>query len=119
MAKIVIVDDSRFLRTQLRHLLMKHGHDVVAAGEDGKQGVELYKRHRPDIHFTDITMPGMTGIQSLESILRLDPKAKVVMVSAMGERGMVKEALKIGAKDFIIKPFKDERILEAIDRLMI
>ncbi|ACA60234.1 response regulator [Candidatus Desulforudis audaxviator] len=119
MAKrILIVDDAAFMRMMIKNILTKYGYEIVGEAEDGSMAVKLYKDLRPDLVTMDITMPVMDGIESTKAILAQDPKANIVMVSAMGQQAMVMEAIQAGAKDFIVKPFQQERILQAIERVL-
>jgi two-component system chemotaxis response regulator CheY len=117
MARIMIVDDAAFMRITIKNMLKKSTHEVVAEAENGKVAVERYKQFLPDIVTMDITMPEMDGLKALKEIIAINPKAKVIMVSAMGQEAMVREAILSGAKGFIVKPFKEEGILAAIDKL--
>jgi len=117
MAKVLIVDDAAFMRISIKNMLTKNGYEVVGEAENGAIGVEMYKELRPDIVTMDITMPEMSGLDALKEINKLDPQAKVVMVSAMGQEAMVREAIVAGAKGFIVKPFKEEGIIAAIKKL--
>ena len=114
MAKILIVDDAAFMRMMIKNILIKEGYDVVGEAENGAQAVEKYKELNPDLVTMDITMPEMDGISAVIEIKKIDPDAKVIMCSAMGQQAMVVDAIKAGAKDFIIKPFERERVLEAL-----
>jgi len=117
MAKVLIVDDAAFMRISIKNMLTKNGYEVVGEAENGAIGVELYKELRPDIVTMDITMPEMSGLDALKEINKIDPQAKVVMVSAMGQEAMVREAIVSGAKGFIVKPFKEEGIIAALKKL--
>jgi len=117
MAKVLVVDDSAFMRMRCVSLLGELGHEAVEAA-DGQQALDLYPRARPDAVLLDITMPGLDGLTVLREIISLDPGAKVAMVTAMGQQGMVAEALASGAKDFIIKPFEMDRVKEALEKLV-
>ncbi|MEG6523231.1 response regulator [Desulfotomaculum sp. 1211_IL3151] len=118
MAKILIVDDAMFMRKALRNMLERNGFEVVDEAENGAMGVEKYKKCRPDLVTMDITMPEMTGIDALKAIKAYDPQAKVIMVSAMGQESFVKEAVLSGAKSFIVKPFKEEFIIKAFNKIL-
>lgn len=118
MARILIVDDAMFMRMTLGRILKNAGHTVVAEGENGKDAVMLYHKFEPDIVTMDVTMPEMTGIEAVKEIKDSYPQAKIIMCSAMGQQRMIVEAIEAGAKDFIIKPFDEERVLEAIDRIL-
>jgi two-component system chemotaxis response regulator CheY len=117
MAKVLIVDDAAFMRISIKNMLTKNGYEVVGEAENGLIGIEMYKELQPDIVTMDITMPEMSGLDALKEIQKLDPQAKVVMVSAMGQEAMVREAIVSGAKGFIVKPFKEEGIIAAIKKL--
>jgi len=117
MAKVLIVDDAAFMRISIKNMLTKNGYEVVGEAENGLIGVEMYKELRPDIVTMDITMPEMSGLDALKEITKVDPQAKVVMVSAMGQEAMVREAIVSGAKGFIVKPFKEDGIIAALKKL--
>lgn len=118
MAKIVIVDDSKFLRITLSNILKKANHEIVGEGENGLQAIQLYKELEPDIITLDITMPEMGGLEALREIKKEFPYAKVMICSAIGQQKMVVEAVKSGAADFIVKPFDEERVLNAVNQLL-
>ena len=118
MAKVLIVDDATFMRMMVKDILEKNGYEVVGEASNGLKAVELYKANRPDIVTMDITMPEMDGIEVVKEIKAFDPSAKIVMCSAMGQQSMVMEAIKAGAKDFIVKPFQADRVLEAIKKVL-
>ncbi|HXF51648.1 MAG TPA: response regulator [Dehalococcoidia bacterium] len=117
MAKVLVVDDSAFMRMRNAQLLKELGHEVIEAG-DGAQAVALYKQERPDAVLMDITMPVMDGLQALKAILEVDPAARVAMVTAMGQQSIVMEAIKAGARDFVVKPFDPERVQAALKKLV-
>jgi len=117
MARVLIVDDAAFMRISIKNMLTKNGYDVVGEAENGAIAVEMYKDLQPDIVTMDITMPEMTGLDALKEITKLDPQSKVVMVSAMGQEAMVRDAIISGAKGFIVKPFKEDGIIAAIKKL--
>jgi len=117
MAKILIVDDAAFMRISIKNMLTKNGYEVVGEAENGAVGVEMYKELQPDIVTMDITMPEMSGLDALKEIMKQDPQAKIVMVSAMGQEAMVREAIVSGAKGFIVKPFKEDGIIAAMKKL--
>lgn len=118
MKKILIVDDAAFMRTSIRMMLEKNGFEVVGEAENGLRGVEKYKELNPDVVTMDITMPEMGGIEALKRIKQYDPKAKVIMVSAMGQEPMVMDAVVNGAKSFIVKPFKEEHVVQTINKVL-
>jgi len=116
--KIMIVDDAAFMRMMIKDILTKNGYEVVAEAADGSQAVEKYKELQPDLVTMDITMPEMDGIAALKEIKKLNSNAKVIMCSAMGQQAMVIDAIQAGAKDFIVKPFQADRVLEAIGKTL-
>lgn len=117
MAKVLIVDDAAFMRIQIKNMLSKNGYEVAGEAENGMIAVEKYKELSPDVVTMDITMPELSGLDALREIIKADPQAKVVMVSAMGQEAMVRDAILSGAKGFIVKPFKEEGILAAVKKL--
>ena len=118
MAKILIVDDAAFMRMMIKDILTKNGYEVVAEAANGVEAVELYKSHQPDLVTMDITMPEMDGIGAVKQIKAVNPAAKVIMCSAMGQQSMVMDAIKAGANDFIVKPFQADRVLEAVKKIV-
>lgn len=117
MSKVMIVDDAAFMRITIKNMLKKSPHEVVGEAENGRVAVERYKALSPDVVTMDITMPEMDGLSALKEIMSVNPAANVIMVSAMGQEAMVREAIMSGAKGFIVKPFKEDGILAAIDKL--
>ncbi len=117
MSKILIVDDSRTSRKILREIFTEAGHEIVAEAENGQDGVEKYSEFKPDIVTLDITMPVLDGLAALKEIKKIDPNAKVVMVTAIGKQNMVVEAIKSGASEFVTKPFDKDNILKIISKL--
>ncbi|MCT8976701.1 response regulator [Clostridium sp. CX1] len=118
MATVLVVDDAAFMRMMLKNMLIKNGFEVVAEAEDGEKAVEMYKQYKPDLVTMDITMPDMDGIEAVEQIKLVDSSAKIVMCSAMGQQAMVLNAIKAGAKDFIIKPFEEERVIASLKQIL-
>ncbi len=118
MAKILIVDDAAFMRMMIKDILTKNGYEIAAEAENGLKAVEKYQETNPDLVLMDITMPEMDGIQALKKIKEVDAGAKVIMCSAMGQQAMVIEAIQSGAKDFIVKPFQADRVLEAVKKVV-
>jgi len=116
--RILIVDDAAFMRMMIKDILSKNGYEVVGEAADGAQAVELYKEHHPDLVTMDITMPEMDGITALKEIKKINANARVIMCSAMGQQAMVIDAIQAGAKDFIVKPFQADRVLEAIGKTL-
>lgn len=117
MKKVLIIDDAAFMRLAIKTMLEKNGFSVVGEAENGITGVKKYQELKPDLVTMDITMPDMTGLEALTEILKYDPNAKVVMLSAMGQEGMVKEAVLNGALSFIVKPFKEEHLIMTLNKI--
>lgn len=117
MKKVLIVDDAAFMRAAIRTILERNGFEVVGEAENGAIGVRKYQKLRPDIVTMDITMPEMTGLEALKHIRSFDPDAKVVMITAMGQEHLVKEAILSGAKSFIVKPFKEDHVIQTLKKL--
>ncbi|MDD6036264.1 MAG: response regulator [Lachnospiraceae bacterium] len=115
MAKnILICDDAAFMRMMIKDILTKNGYDVAGEAENGQVAVDKYSEVKPDLVMMDITMPEKDGIQALKEIKAKDPSANVIMCSAMGQQAMVIESIQAGAKDFIVKPFVADRVIEAV-----
>jgi two-component system chemotaxis response regulator CheY len=120
-ARILIVDDALFMRKMLADILKKEGFEICGEAENGKEAVDKYNELKPDLVTMDIVMPKMEeidGIAAVREIIKSDPQAKVVMVSAMGQHALVVEAIQAGAKDFIVKPFQPSRVIEAVKRVL-
>ncbi len=118
MAKILIVDDAAFMRMMVKDALKQGGYEDVEEAVDGADAVDKFKELHPDLVIMDITMPNMDGLEALKAIKQEDPDSQVIMCSAMGQESMVIEAIKSGAKDFIVKPFKPERILSTVSNII-
>jgi two-component system chemotaxis response regulator CheY len=118
MAKVLIVDDAAFMRMMLKDILLKNGYEVAGEAQNGIKAVELYKSEKPDVVTMDITMPEMDGIQAVKEIRAFDSSSKIIMCSAMGQQAMVMEAIKSGARDFVVKPFQPERVLESLKKVL-
>lgn len=117
MAKSVLIcDDAAFMRVMIKDILTKNGYEVAGEAENGIKAVEKYNETKPDLVMMDITMPEMDGIQALKKIKELDPASNIIMCSAMGQQAMVIESIQSGAKDFIVKPFQADRVLEAVKK---
>ena len=112
--RILITDDTAFMRLLLQKILTENGYEVVGEADNGKEAVRLFERHRPDLVTMDITMPILNGVEALKRIRALDPNAQVLMVSAMGQKNMVMQALREGARGFLVKPFEKEKVLQAV-----
>jgi two-component system, chemotaxis family, chemotaxis protein CheY len=117
-SRVLIVDDAAFMRMMIKDILEKNGFEVIGEANNGIKAVEIYKKEKPDIVTMDITMPDMDGIEAVKAIRAFDPAAKVVMCSAMGQQSMVMDAIRAGARDFIVKPFQPDRVLEAIRKVV-
>ena len=117
MAKVLLVDDAAFMRMRCARLLQEEGHEVVEAS-NGREAVDVYQTAHPDAVLMDITMPEMDGLEALRAIRTIDPDARVAMLTAMGQQAIVIEAIKSGARDFVVKPFERERVLSAIAKLV-
>jgi two-component system chemotaxis response regulator CheY len=118
MARVLVVDDAAFMRKMLSDVLGKAGHDVVGEAANGAEAVAQFQALRPDIMTLDITMPEKDGLAALKEIIAVEPSAKVIMCSALGQESKVLEAIKAGAKDFVVKPFQPPRVLEAIEKAL-
>jgi two-component system chemotaxis response regulator CheY len=119
MTKVLVVDDAGFMRNALKLLLEKNGFIVCGEAENGKIAIEKYEELKPDIVTMDITMPEKTGLEALQDIMKKDPNAKIIMVSALGQESFVRESVLAGAKGFIVKPFKEEAILKALEKFKV
>ena len=118
MARILVVDDVVFMRKVVSDALAKGGHEVVGEASNGLEAVERFQELSPDVTTLDITMPGMDGLTALKAILDVDPGARVVMCSALGQERKVLESIKAGARDFVVKPFEPDRVLEAVGKAL-
>ena len=116
--KVLVVDDAAFMRMMIKDILRKGGYEVIGEAEDGSKAVEKFKELRPDLVTMDITMPDMDGITAVKEIRKIDPAAMIIMCSAMGQQAMVIDAIQAGAKDFVVKPFQPERVLEAVRKVL-
>nr|WP_307992909.1 response regulator [uncultured Niameybacter sp.] len=116
--RVLIVDDAAFMRMMIKDILSKNGYEVVGEAENGLKAIEKFKELSPDLVLMDITMPEMDGIQAVKNIKAIDANAKIVMCSAMGQQAMVIESIQAGARDFIVKPFQAERVLEAVRKVV-
>ena len=118
MARVLVVDDAAFMRKVLGDALASGGHEVVGEAANGKQAVESFQSLRPELTTLDITMPEKDGLEALAEIMAIDPAARIVMCSALGQESKVLESIKLGAKDFVVKPFQAGRVLEAVDKAL-
>jgi two-component system chemotaxis response regulator CheY len=115
----VIVDDAIFMRTLLKKMIAEvENYNIVGEGSNGYEAIEQAKKNQPDVMTLDITMPDMDGIKAVKEILKVSPNTKILMVSAMGQQSMVIEAIKLGARDFVVKPFEKSRVLQAIKNVL-
>ena len=115
---VLVCDDAVFMRTMVSDILSQAGFTVVGEAENGRQAVEKYQQLKPDLVTMDIIMPEMGGIEAVKKITQLDPGARILMCSAMGQQALVQEALQAGARDFVVKPFQPSRVLEAVQRVL-
>lgn len=114
---VLIVDDAAFMRNMLKGILAKNGYEVVGEASNGLEAIQMYAKLKPDVVTMDMTMPELSGTDALKEIVKQYPDAKVIMCSAMGQQILVVEAIRAGAKDFIVKPFSEDRVVEALSRL--
>jgi two-component system chemotaxis response regulator CheY len=118
MARVLVVDDAAFMRKMVSDALAKGGHEVVGEAGNGVEAVARFQELKPDLMTLDITMPEKDGLTALAEIVAADPSARVVMCSALGQEAKVLEAIKLGAKDFVVKPFQPARVIEAVDKAL-
>lgn len=116
--KILLVDDAAFMRMMVKDTLSKNGYTNIVEAANGEEAVKMYDQERPDLVLMDITMPQMDGIEALRIMRRNHPEAVVIMCSAMGQESIVVDAVKLGARDFIVKPFKPDRIMKAVRSIL-
>ena len=115
---VLVVDDTAFMRILLKDMFEKNGYEVVGEAEDAVSAAKMYKLLSPDLVTMDITMPDIDGIEAVKRIMQLDPKAKIVMVTALGQEQLVLEAIRSGAKEFVIKPFNEAQVIDAMDKIV-
>ncbi|PKM66109.1 MAG: hypothetical protein CVU95_12295 [Firmicutes bacterium HGW-Firmicutes-2] len=115
--RLMIVDDASFMRVAIRRMIETKEYEVVCEAEDGQQAIEKFQKYRPDIITMDITMPNLSGIEALKEIKKLSSTVKVIMVSAMGQEALIREAVMHGANSFIVKPFKEDKLIEVLESL--
>jgi len=114
--RVVIADDLSFMRMVQREILQERGYEVVGEASDGIEAVDKFKQLRPDVIILDITMPNMNGLEAMYKIFEMDQSAKIIICSALGQQQLIVEAIKAGVKDFIVKPFKPERVISSIEK---
>jgi len=115
---ILVVDDAAFMRMMIKDILSKNGYEILGEAENGQKAIEKYKELNPDLVIMDITMPEVDGIQAVKEIKKIDGNAKIIMCSAMGQQAMVIESIQAGARDFIVKPFQADRVVEAVKKVI-
>lgn len=118
MHKIMLVDDAAFVRLALEKILSDNNYEVVAQAATGVEAIQMYKEVKPDLVIMDITMPEMSGIDAVRSIREFDPEAKIIMCSAMGQQSKILDAMTAGASDFIVKPYKEDRVISAVKKAL-
>jgi two-component system chemotaxis response regulator CheY len=118
MARVLVVDDAAFMRKVVSDALNGGGHEVIGEAANGAEAVARYQELQPELTTLDITMPEMDGLAALKEIIAIDPRARIIMCSALGQESKVMEAIKAGAKDFVVKPFQPSRVLEAVQRVL-
>lgn len=118
MARVLVVDDAAFMRKVVSDALLAGGHEVVGQAENGMEAVQQFTALRPELTTLDITMPEKDGLEALEEIMSIDPTARVLMCSALGQESKVIQSIKLGAKDFVVKPFQSERLLDAVGKAL-
>ena len=118
MARVLVADDAAFMRKMVSDVLVRGGHEVVGEAGDGTEAVARFQELRPEVMTLDITMPEKDGLAALKEIIELDPAARVIMCSALGQESKVLESIKLGAKDFVVKPFQPERLVEAVGKAL-
>ena len=116
MARVLVVDDAAFMRKMVSDALSKGGHEIIGEAANGQEAVDRFQELKPEVMTLDITMPEKDGLAALKEIIAMDPQARVVMCSALGQESKVLEAIKAGAKDFVVKPFQPDRVLSAIEK---
>jgi two-component system chemotaxis response regulator CheY len=118
MARVMVVDDAAFMRMMLKTMLTEEGHEVVAEATNGFEAVSAYLSVRPDLVTMDITMPELDGVSAVREIRKADPAAKIIMCSAMGQKALVVQAISAGAKDFLVKPFQKDRVIDSVNKVL-
>ncbi|MHC1683389.1 MAG: response regulator [Clostridiaceae bacterium] len=119
MKKVLIVDDAAFMRLALKNILDKNGFEVIGEATNGVESISMYKSLKPEIVTMDISMPDMDGVEALTEIMKFDPSANIVMISALGHESWIRKAVILGAKGFIVKPYKEDYVIEALSKIII
>jgi len=117
-SRILVVDDAAFMRMMIKDILLKNGFEIAGEAANGSESIAKYQETRPDLVTMDITMPEMDGITATREIKKIDPNARIIMVTAMGQQAMVLDAIQAGARDFIVKPFQEERVIDAVKKVL-
>jgi two-component system chemotaxis response regulator CheY len=118
MPRVLVVDDAAFMRMMIKDILQKNGYEIAGEAANGAEAAAMYQDLKPDVVTMDITMPEMDGITAVKEIKKVDPKARIIMCSAMGQQAMVLDAIQAGAYDFVVKPFQEERVLDAVKKVL-
>jgi two-component system chemotaxis response regulator CheY len=118
MPRVLVVDDAAFMRMMIKDILQKNGYEIAGEAANGAEAAAMYQELKPDVVTMDITMPEMDGITAVKEIKKVDPKARIIMCSAMGQQAMVLDAIQAGAYDFVVKPFQEERVLDAVKKVL-
>jgi two-component system chemotaxis response regulator CheY len=118
MPRVLVVDDAAFMRMMIKDILQKNGYEIAGEAANGAEAAAMYNDLKPDVVTMDITMPEMDGITAVKEIKKVDPKARIIMCSAMGQQAMVLDAIQAGAYDFVVKPFQEERVIDAVKKVL-
>jgi two-component system chemotaxis response regulator CheY len=118
MARVLVVDDAAFMRKMVSDALAKGGHEVIGQAGNGVEAIEQFRELKPDLMTLDITMPEKDGLETLRDVMEMDPGAKIIMCSALGQETKVLESIKLGAKDFVVKPFQPDRVIDAVAKAL-
>ncbi len=118
MAKVLVVDDAAFMCLTIKQMLERNGHTMIGQASTGVEAIKQFTELKPELILMDITMPEMNGVEALERIKAIDPKAKIIICSALAQKEMIAKSIELGVEDFIVKPFKEERLIQAIDKVM-
>lgn len=118
MANVLVVDDALFVRQSIKRILEAHGHSMIGEADNGETALKKYEELHPDVVLLDITMPGMSGIEVLNRLRAIDAKVKVIICSSMGQQSIIAEAIQLGAKDFVVKPFKEDNVIASLEKVL-